>query len=313
MDIQKIQDWLADRQRKYADGVALFKEFAPDDMRNKLLPYFSASDNPPTFDNHFTVLINKLTAIVQLQGKSPVMSVQEKATQVFKTVGDNALSIDKAAKKAQGDSLLKTIKALESEVFALQDCISELDDSEEEKDDEIAELEAELESKNDELQEMQERLDVLHAGVKVITYSGLPDDIRLVYDEIRHITPLYAAAFTEMQNEKLTPEERLPIAEEVNRLWDRRAELWSKMDAWAEGKNVTLDIVEPKMEDLPSDKIQKGALAAQRIERLKENIRRTEKAIEGHEKAGKTALKEKAEQRLADYQKELEELEKMIK
>ena len=48
---------------------------------------------------------------------------------------------------------------------------------------------------------------------------------------------------------------------------------------------------------------------ANRIERLKENIRRTEVSIQTHDKNGKLNLKHKAEKRLEEYKHELAELE----
>lgn len=36
-----LQNWLADRKRKYADGLALFQALAPEEMRKKYIAFFS--------------------------------------------------------------------------------------------------------------------------------------------------------------------------------------------------------------------------------------------------------------------------------
>lgn len=72
-----------------------------------------------------------------------------------------------------------------------------------------------------------------------------------------------------------------------------------------------MKLQEKRTEELPTDQVLKGMQIANRIERLKENIRRTEVSISNHDKNGKKNLKQKAEQRLEVYRKELAELEGM--
>lgn len=103
----------------------------------------------------------------------------------------------------------------ESELFKLQDKITELEEDNDDKSGEIDQLQAELEEAQEELQELQDQFALLRPGAKIATYSSLPDNIRTIFDEVRQITPLYAALFTEMQNEALTPEQRKPIADQV--------------------------------------------------------------------------------------------------
>lgn len=311
--MKELALWLCDRQRKYADGLELFKKYAPEEMKKKHLTFFSQVSNPPQFDTHFTVLINKLNTVLRSAGQKVQTTVVEETSQIVKSAVAKAENMKEVLNKAEGDKVLSEIKTAESELFKLQDRIDELENDNEDKSDEIAELESELESKLEELQDLQDRFSVLRAGVKIVTYSALPDDIKVIYDRIRAITPLYASLFTEMGNEKLSPEEREPIAAQVNELWNERAKLWDMMDAWAEGKQVKLDISLPKTSELPTNDVNKGVQIANRIERLKENIRRTEMSIEGHSKAGKENLKVKAEQRLKDYKLELDELVKLTK
>ncbi len=309
--MKEIVIWLSNRQRKYADGLELLKKHASDDLKKKHLSFFSEVSNPPQFDTHFTVLINKLNTVLRTAGHQVQVTTAEQAVNVIKTSVETSQKIQHALNKEEGKRVLSKIKQAESELFELQDRIAELEPDNDDKSDEIAELEAYWASKNEELIDLQNNLSNLQTGVKIVTYSSLPEDMKYLYNRIREITPLYAALFTEMSDEKLTPEEREPIAKQVNDLYNERAALWDRLDAWAEGKQVQLDVQETKTEDLQADDVHKGIQIANRIERLKENIRRTEMAITGHAKSGKENLKVKAEQRLADYKKELSELEKM--
>lgn len=309
--MKEIAIWLSNRQRKYADGLDLFKKHASEDLKKKHLSFFSEVSNPPQFDTHFSVLINKLNTVLRTSGQRVQVSTSEAAAMIIKTAVNKTEQLKESLNKAEGERVLSDIKKAEQELFELQDRIEELEDDNDDKSGEIEELEAELGSKNEELLELQDRLSQLRTGVKIVTYSALPDEMKFIYNRIREITPLYASLFTEMSDEKLTPEEREPIAQQVNSLYLERAELWNKLDTWAEGRHIQLDVQEQKTEDLQTDDVHKGMQIANRIERLKENIRRTEVAIRGHIKNGKENLKIKAEQRLEDYKKELSELEKM--
>ena len=288
-----LQNWLADRKRKYADGLALFQALAPEEMRKKYIAFFSEVKEVPQFDSHFTVLVNKLTTVARLSSAQPQITISERGSILLKTAVAATKAIEKTANQQKGDKVLKEILVKESELFKLQDKITELEEAQEE------------------LQELQDQFALLRPGAKIATYSSLPDNIRTIFDEVRQITPLYAALFTEMQNEALTPEQRKPIADQVHELWSRRAKLWDQIDAWAEGKQIQLKTEVQKTEELPADQLLKGMQIANRIERLRENIRRTEPSIAQHEKNGKLNLRQKAEQRLAYYKRELAELDNL--
>ena len=306
-----LQNWLADRKRKYADGLALFQALAPEEMRKKYIAFFSEVKEVPQFDSHFTVLVNKLTTVARLSSAQPQITISERGSILLKTAVAATKAIEKTADQLKGDKVLKEILVKESELFKLQDKITELEEDNDDKSGEIDQLQAELEEAQEELQELQDQFALLRPGAKIATYSSLPDNIRTIFDEVRQITPLYAALFTEMQNEALTPEQRKPIADQVQELWTRRAKLWDQIDAWAEGKQIQLKTEVQKTEELPADQLLKGMQIANRIERLRENIRRTETSIAQHKKNGKLNLQQKAEQRLADYKRELAELDNL--
>lgn len=304
-----LQNWLADRGRTYADGVALFLALAPEEMKRKLSGYFHEVKDAPQFDSHYTVLVNKLSMIARTVGAQRVVTTSEKAAGLLATAVSMTKAVDKAANQVQGEKVLKDILVKESELFALRDRIRTLEGDNEDKTDEIETLESDLEEMAEELEELQDKFALLRPGVKIVTYSALPDNIRPLFDRVREITPLYASLFTEMQNESLTAEQREPIATQVYALWTERAGLWDQIDAWAEGKKVELKIEEKRTEELPADQMIRGMQMAARIERLKENIRRTEASVINHDKNGKLNLKQKAEQRLSEYRTELAMLE----
>lgn len=306
-----LQNWLADRKRKYADGLALFQALAPEEMRKKYIAFFSEVKEVPQFDSHFTVLVNKLTTVARLSSAQPQITTSERGSMLLRTAVAATKAIEKTANQLKGDKVLKEILVKESELFKLQDKITELEEDNDDKSGEIDQLQAKLEEAQEELQELQDQFALLRPGAKIATYSSLPDNIRTIFDEVRQITPLYAALFTEMQNEALTAEQRKPIADQVHELWSRRAKLWDQIDAWAEGKQIQLKTEVQKTEELPADQLLKGMQIANRIERLRENIRRTEISIAQHKKNGKLNLRQKAEQRLADYKRELAELDNL--
>ena len=196
-----LQNWLADRKRKYADGLALFQALAPEEMRKKYIAFFSEVKEVPQFDSHFTVLVNKLTTVARLSSAQPQITISERGSILLKTAVAATKAIEKTANQLKGDKVLKEILVKESELFKLQDKITELEEDNDDKSGEIDQLQAELEEAQEELQELQDQFALLRPGAKIATYSSLPDNIRTIFDEVRQITPLYAALFTEMQNE----------------------------------------------------------------------------------------------------------------
>ena len=72
---------------------------------------------------------------------------------------------------------------------------------------------------------------------------------------------------------------------------------------------LELDERAPQMED----PMVEGMRIACRIERLKENIRRTKQSIDRHERNGKLNYLAKSRQRLGDYERELAELEQQTR
>ena len=133
-----LQNWLANRQRRNADGVALFRSLAPEEMKSKYLSFFSEVSDAPQFDNHYTVLVNKLTSITRMAGARPQMMAVEVAAKTMVTAVAVAKAADAKANEVLGDKVLKEILVKETELFALQDKITALEDDNEDTSEEIA-------------------------------------------------------------------------------------------------------------------------------------------------------------------------------
>ena len=173
-----LQNWLADRKRKYAGGLALFQALAPEEMRKKYIAFFSEVKEVPQFDSHFTVLVNKLTTVARLSSAQPQITISERGSILLKTAVAATKAIEKTADQLKGDKVLKEILVKESELFKLQDKITELEEDNDDKSGEIDQLQAELEEAQEELQELQDQFALLRPGAKIATYSSLPDNIR---------------------------------------------------------------------------------------------------------------------------------------
>ena len=244
-----IKQWLADRRRKYADGLALFNTYASPELKSKFGTYFNEIDSCPAFDGHMTTLVNKLT-VIDRDAVIP-QGVERKASVGVVSSGK---MLAKASGKAAGNPP-----------------------------------------------------DNKTPGAK-ITLADLPDELQGLVKRVREITPLYAAAFTEMASETIADKDRAEVAREVFDLWSERRAIWEQLDGYAKSKNATLDVGFAKPEPLPSNPLLDGMFLAKKIERLKEKIARTEKAITMHSENGKENLRVAALQRLEKFNMELADL-----
>ena len=100
-----LQNWLADRKRKYADGLALFQALAPEEMRKKYIAFFSEVKEVPQFDSHFTVLVNKLTTVARLSSAQPQITISERGSILLKTAVAATKAIEKTADQLKGDKV----------------------------------------------------------------------------------------------------------------------------------------------------------------------------------------------------------------
>ena len=294
-----IQMWLSNRLRKYADGVALFKANATPLMLKSFGGFFGEVSNVPPFDNHFSVLVNKLTII--MRDNRETKSILLGGT---KTV-DSQIKVD---------ALIIALQEKEREHIDLINEIDELTDEGDEKSEEINELSDQRDEMENEIRSLHDQIESLHQGLKIVTYTNLPDDIKALYDRTRAITPLYAVCFNDMANESLTDEERAELAEQVKSHYDERAECWKQIDDWSNSTGAKLYLEKFIEEKTPEQTaIKQGVDLVNRIERLKENIKRCEKALLKHKENGKENYAATTELKIKEYQAELDSLNAIVK
>lgn len=302
--VNKIQKWLADPKRKYAEGLAFFMDLGSENLKKSYAEFLRlkvGEEDVKPFDSRFPVLINKLNAILNKIKQNPEKYVQ---VAVAPVVTDSVRSIirNKALE----------IKSLAEEKQKLQTEVSALRELEETKDEEISDLESEIEEKDELIEtlgkELEEKLSL--SGLKVVLYADMPDGIRGKYDRTREITPLMAKIHAELSACD-TDEERKLKAGELCALDDERRSLWDAIDDWSLGKNAVVDDLEVS-KAYSEDPLVKGMQISNRISRLTENIARTRAAIDKHTQSGKANLVAKAQTRLAEYEQELTELNALV-
>jgi chromosome segregation ATPase len=300
--LENIANWLADRQRKYADGLAIFAEFASDAVKSKCEKYFNeVKEEPNQFDPHFTMLVSKVSDI--FRNISLVPDNYPEATKMMEAVIDSELTGDV---KAKFDALSLELKTVSAEKQELEDRIDELEDSEEDKESEIEELESQLEEKEEKILQLQSEIDKLseQSGIKIVAEKDLPKNIAVLYDRIKEITPLIASLHADLTKAS-TDDERKVIANELCKLDDERRANWDKIDDWSVGKNLKID--EPKPE-YSADQLIRGQQIQIRLGQLKLNIERSQASIVKFQTEGKKNKEAGAQARLDAYTKEFNDL-----
>lgn len=287
----------------------------------------------------------KPSTSVQVQ---KIVALKEKTEQLGKNLNtvtygpDRVAQISKdiEAKNASIDSESSDIKGLESQIETLQkeenkdeEQIKALDAQIIDKQKIIDSLTTEVEDLNSDLEEKQSELDDIELdkeelqlqysaaaeeieslkaelegkGLKVISDTDLPKAIQEKRIRIKEIIPLMGVLHTELCVETLTDDERKDKADELCNLDDERRGLWDDVDDFLEGKESVL--VESKEIEYSEDPLLKGMQVSKRIERLRENIKRSQKTVDTNKSAN---IVVSAQRRVEKYQVELDELESLV-
>lgn len=303
---EQLKQWLGNRQRNYADGVALFNALAKKVQKEKYGDYFKAAPrNPHLFDPHYTQLINVLTKIEREIRESP--ELYPTATETIVT----AKEMDEQERNSILVTRQKEMTEHEKAIYNLREKISELENDAENNADEIYSLQEQIEDHQTELNQLRQDVDALNTpGVKIVTESSMPVSIKKAYARIKEIAPLYASLHNDIANESLSEDERKPLAEKLCKLDDERRRLWNTIDFWAEGKGtLSLDAEQPSFSDNP---VVRGIELARHVKRLKQNIANSKKAAAKAQEDGRQVVYENAMKRIAGYQADLDETEKEI-
>ena len=321
--IQKLAQWLGNRQRKYADGLALFVDLAKKGLQDKYLDYFKqAPDIVGDFDQHFTMLVNILAklerAIRQDPKLYPEAFVEDKEVKTLET----------SVKQEEVEKRETEIRSHQEQLSAMEERLSELKstvqhmtennlDADPENEAKISELESQMDDLESQINEHQQQIEQLKEevaelnkpGVKVVTQDSLPTSLKKAYVRIQEIAPLYASLHADIADESKSDDDRKKLAEELCKLDDERRSLWKKIDDWSEGKDVKLEAARPAYSD---NAVVRGYELARAVKRLKQNIATSQKSADKAKADGRQNIYDNAMERIAKYQQELAEIEKEI-
>lgn len=301
---EQLINWLGNRQRKYADGVALFDTLAKQVQKEKYSAYFAAAPaNPHIFDPHFTQLINCLTRISREIREAP---------ELYPAANESIVEAKEVDEKARTEELTKRTAAIathEQQIEELTERIEYLEGSDNTGD--ISELQEQIDEHRAELEQLRKEVDALsEPGVKVVTEASIPTSIKKAYARIKEIAPLYASLHNDIANPDLEDEKRKSLAEELCKLDDERRKLWKAIDTWAEGKGtLSLDAKRPVFSNNP---VVRGIELARHVKRLKQNIVNSQRSADKAKEDGRQVVYDNAMSRIAGYEEELAEIEKEI-
>lgn len=301
---EQLINWLGNRQRKYADGVALFDTLAKQVQKEKYSAYFAAAPaNPHIFDPHFTQLINCLTRISREIREAP---------ELYPAANESIVEAKEVDEKARTEELTKRTAAIathEQQIEELTERIEYLEGSDNTGD--ISELQEQIDEHRAELEQLRKEVDALsEPGVKVVTEASMPTSIKKAYARIKEIAPLYASLHNDIANPDLEDEKRKSLAEELCKLDDERRKLWKAIDTWAEGKGtLSLDAKRPVFSNNP---VVRGIELARHVKRLKQNIVNSQRSADKAKEDGRQVVYDNAMSRIAEYEEELAEIEKEI-
>lgn len=285
-----LKDWISNPKRKYIDGLVLFETLATDTLRKKYGSFLkdAAPEEQSQFSIPMSVLTNKLVQISQMIKINPDLFRNVKIITQKNHHEEVILEKNEQA------------KVLEVEIKDLKE---QLENSE----DENTELQDELDEKISELQSLKLEAEELlkKRGLQIVAQKDLPKKLQKLYARNQEITPLMAALHAEIGVETTSEEKRKELVEELCKLDDERRANWDAIDDWSEGKEVKADEGETKPA-YDSDPVLAGMQIARRIDRLKENIKRSQDSAEN----GKSELiRTNAAKRVEAYRAELAELE----
>jgi hypothetical protein len=304
--LELIKQWLEKPSGRYFDGLVIFSTLAGAEIKKKYEAYFrELTEEPKQHDIHFSMLINKVTAIAQAVQHNP--KAFEDVELVFKVTGPD--------KDLIGNKI-DEIEALKTKIATLKTDNAEILVENVELSDQVEELESDLETAQDEVSEYEATLKILEdeliqlkaaRGIQIIALKDLPEDLQKVYARNQEITPLMAGIHAQIAVDKLHHATRAKLVKDLCNLDDERRSNWDKLEDWSEGKTV-----EEKPADLvyDADPVIAGAQMARRVLKLQENIKNSQNTANTTDKE---TIKLNALKRVETYTSELNDLNEKLK
>lgn len=319
--LEIIQKWLAKPSGRYFDGLAIFLQLASPAIKNKYEKYFSeVKEEPGQFDIHFTMLVNKVAAIESAVKLNP--KTYEDIKLVLKVTGPDAetqalldaKNAEIAEQKAKAEQKAAEVDALKAKLELLKSENVDVTDENEELSEKIEDLESELEDAQDEVSGYEEKLNALVAevaelkakrGIQIIPFKDMPEDLQKLYTRVREITPLMANIHAQISVAGLHAATRKKLVKQLCDYDDERRANWDKINDWSEGKTVTEVPEQVEEPAYDADPLIAGAQMLRRVDRLNENIKRSQDVADTTDKE---TIKANALKRIEAYTVELEEL-----
>ena len=304
--LKTIQTWLADPKRTFADGLAIFETAAGTDIKKKYLQYFKDNlSEGDQFNPALCMLTNKVSVIENNIRTNPDQFKDMKLV----IAGEPVATVEEIeAKQAEFDALRVTIEELTADK-------ADVDSDNEDLNENVENLESDLENTVDELKDAQTLLEEKELeltslkerrGLSIVAYDNLPEDIKKLYDRVKVITPLMASLQSDISVEKLHPATRKKLVKQLVDLDDERRAAWDSIDSWSEGKTIEPVLEKPAYSE---NELVAGAQIARRIDRLIENLQRSQEVANTTERE---VVKLNALKRIDAYNIELAELEAKI-
>ena len=305
----QLFDWLASRQRTYADGMTLFRALAPQTVKQRYGLYLERGADGVTnpSDPRFTQLVNCLGRIANAIRTGKVIPAAEEELDV------RPVTVAEEKKKKETVQRQRRIEELECINEDIATRISFLENDRDDHAEEIDELRDQIEQNWDEVRQLRKEVDMVNApGVKVVTEASLPPALRKAHDRIKQIAPLYASLHADIANPSTPDEQRKRLADKLCALDDERRKLWRKIDAWSEGKEATSDKLRATSISENDNDVVRGYEIARQMKRLRQNIANSRAAAEKAKADGRQTVYENALQRIESYEAELQELQNAI-
>lgn len=302
----QLLNWLACRQRLYADGMVLFRALAPETVKQRYGLYLERGADGVTnpSDPRFTQLVNCMNRIANAIRMGQVIPAAEEELDL------HPVSVTEETKKAEARKRQRRIEELECINEDIATRISYLESDRDGHAEEIDELRDQIEQNWDEVRQLRKEVNMLSApGVKVVTEASLPSALRKAHDRIKQIAPLYASLHADIVNPSTPDEERKKLADKLCALDDERRKLWRKIDEWSEGKGAASDKLRATCMGEHDNDVVRGYEIARQIKRLQQNIANSRAAAEKAKADGRRTVYENALQRIERYEAELQELQ----
>jgi len=303
-----IQEWLAKPSGRYFDGLAIFTQLASPDIKKKYLEYFGqVKEEPKQHDIHFTMLINKVSAIAQNVQVNP--KAFENIELVLKEIGPDTATLEAIElKNAQIIELKEKIELLKSENEDVLDENSELSDQVEELESDLGTAQGEVSEYEEKLEELEKELTALKSkrGIQIMAIKDMPEDLQKRYARIQEITPLMGSIHSQISVEALHPSTRKKLVKQLCELDDERRQNWDMINDWSEGKTVEIKV---EKQEYSADPFVAGAEMIRRVLKLQENLKNSQATFDG---ADREVIKINAQKRIDAYKAELAELEQKL-